>query len=162
MRGLWAIVVGVVGIAVISTAAVVLLAGRGPSTFPPDSPEAALQAYLEGFAAQDWETAYGSFSSDVQADVSYDEWVRAAEEWVTYSGPQSRRVVVDDVEVDGNEATLYLTLEFAEGGGLGGSSYSYPTQVQMVREDGAWKIDQPLVYVEPGPFPAPIAPEKAG
>jgi hypothetical protein len=34
--------------------------------------------------------------------------------------------------------------------------YRSSRQISMLREDGEWKIDQALVWVDPGPFPGPV------
>ena len=155
MRGLIAIGVGIGVVAILAVVAVGLSAARDPDQFPADSPQAALQAYLQAFEDEDYEAAYASFSADVQRQMSLEEFERAATDYHQYA-TESRRVLYDGVETDGDErATLRLTVEVSYGDVLFADRYSYPAEVRMVREDGAWRIDQALVHLDPAPVPAP-------
>jgi len=155
VRGLIAIGVGIGVVAILAVVAVGLSAARDPDQFPADSPQAALQAYLQAFEDEDYEAAYASFSADVQRQMSLEEFERAATDYHQYA-TESRRVLYDGVETDGNErATLRLTVEVSYGDVLFADRYSYPAEVRMVREDGAWRIDQALVHLDPAPVPAP-------
>jgi len=155
VRGLIAIGVGIGVVAILAVAAVSLSAARDPDQFPADSPQAALQTYLQAFEDEDYEAAYASFSADVKRQLSLEEFERAATDYQQYA-TESPRVLYDGVETDGDErATLRLTVEASYGGVLFADRYSYPTEVRMVREDGAWRIDQPLVHLDPAPVPAP-------
>jgi hypothetical protein len=158
VRGLIAIGVGIGVVAILAVVAVGLSAARDPDQFPADSPQAALQAYLRAFDDQDYEAAYASFSSDVQRQMSLEDFERAATDYHLYA-TESRRVLydgIDQVETDGGErARLRLTVEVSYGDVLFADRYSYPTEVHMVREDGAWRIDQALVHLDPAPVPAP-------
>ena len=155
MRGLIAIGVGIGAVAILAVVAVGLSAARDPDQFPADSPQAALQAYLQAFDDEDYEAAYASFSADVRGQMSLEDFERAATDYHLYA-TESRRVLYDGVETDGDErATLRLTVEVSYGDVLFADRYSYPTEVRMVREDGAWRIDQALVHLDPAPVPAP-------
>lgn len=158
MRGLVAIGVGIGVVAILAVVAVGLSAARDPDQFPADSPQAALQAYLQAFDAEDYEAAYASFSADVQRQMSLEEFERAATDYGMYA-TESRHVLydgVDQVQTDGDErATLRLTVEVSYGDVLFADRYSYPTEVRMLREDGVWRIDQALVHLDPAPVPAP-------
>jgi hypothetical protein len=155
VRGLIAIGVGIGAVAILAVVAVGLSAARDPDQFPADSPQAALQAYLQAFDDEDYEAAYASFSADVRGQMSLEDFERAATDYHLYA-TQSRRVLYDGVETDGDErATLRLTVEVSYGDVLFADRYSYPTEVRMVREDGAWRLDQALVHLDPAPVPAP-------
>ena len=159
MRGLIAIGVGIGVVAILAVVAVGLSAARDPDQFPADSPQAALQAYLQAFDDEDYEAAYASFSADVRGQMGLEDFERAATDYHLYA-TESRRVLYDGVETDGDErATLRLTVEVSYGDLLLADRYSYPTEVRMVREDGAWRLDQALVHLDPAPVPAP-APAK--
>jgi len=155
VRGLVAIGVGIGVVAILAVVAVGLSAARDPDQFPADSPQAALQAYLQAFEDEDYEAAYASFSADVAGQMSLEDFERAATDYHLYAS-ESRRVLYDGVETNGDErATLQLTVEVSYGDMLFADRYSYPTEVRMVREDGAWRIDQALVHLDPAPVPAP-------
>jgi len=159
VRGLIAIGVGIGVVAILAVVAVGLSAARDPDQFPADSPQAALQAYLQAFDDEDYEAAYASFSADVRGQMGLEDFERAATDYHLYA-TESRRVLYDGVETDGDErATLRLTVEVSYGDLLLADRYSYPTEVRMVREDGAWRLDQALVHLDPAPVPAP-APAK--
>jgi hypothetical protein len=158
VRGLIAIGVGIGVVAILAVVAVGLSAARDPDQFPADSPQAALQAYLRAFDDEDCEAAYASFSADVRGQMSLEDFERAATDYHLYA--TERRVLYDGVETDGDErATLRLTVEVSYGDVLFADRYSYPTEVPMVRDEGAWRIDQALVHLDPAPVPAP-APAK--
>jgi hypothetical protein len=155
VRGLIAIGVGIGAVAILAVVAVGLSAARDPDQFPADSPQAALQAYLQAFDDGDYEAAYASFSADVRGQMSLQDFERAATDYHLYA-TESRGVLYDGVATDGDErATLQLTVEVSYGDVLFADRYSYPTEVRMVREDGAWRIDQALVHLDPAPVPAP-------
>ena len=155
MRGLIAIGVGIGAVAILALVAVGLSAARDPDQFPADSPQAALQAYLQAFDDEDYEATYASFSADVRGQMSLEDYERAATDYHLYA-TQSRRVLYDGVETHGDErATLRLTVEVSYGDVLFADRYSYPTEVPMLREDGVWRIDQALVHLDPAPVPAP-------
>jgi hypothetical protein len=158
VRGLIAIGVGIGVVAILAVVAVGLSAARDPDQFPADSPQAALQAYLQAFDDEDYEAAYASFSADARGQMSLEDFDRAATDYHLYA-TESRRVLydgIDEVETDGDErATLRLTVEVSYGDVLFADRYSYPTEVPMVREEGAWRIDQALVHLDPAPVPAP-------
>jgi len=159
VRGLVAIGVGIGVVAILAVVAVGLSAARDPDQFPADSPQAALQAYLAAFEDEDYEAAYAFFSADVRGQMGLEDFERAATDYHLYA-TQARRVLYDGVETDGDErATLRLTVEVSSGDVLFADRYSYPTEVPMVREDRAWRIDQALVHLDPAPLPAP-APAK--
>jgi hypothetical protein len=155
VRGLIAIGVGIGVVAILAVVAVGLSAARDPDQFPADSPQAALQAYLQAFEDEDYESAYASFSANVQGQMSLEDFVRAATDYHLYA-TESRRVLYDGIDRNGDErATLRLTVEVSYGDVLFADRYSYPTEVRMVREDGAWRLDQALVHLDPAPVPAP-------
>jgi hypothetical protein len=158
MRGLVAIGVGIGAVAILAVVAVGLSAARDPDQFPADSPQAALQAYLQAFEDQDYEAAYAFFSADVQGQMSLEEFEQLATDYRLYA-TESRRVLydgIDQVQTDGGErARLRLTVEVSYGDVLFADRYAYPTEVPMLREGEVWRIDQALVHLDPAPIPAP-------
>jgi len=130
-------------------AVVVVLVGRpsGAATYPAGSPEAAFQSYLAADEGADPAATYGAFSTRVRATWPYDEYLGARD---MYSGWQQneRRVWIDRVERNGDLATLYLSVEYASGSGIGASTWTDHREVRMMFEDGAWRVDQRIVGLE--------------
>lgn len=146
---------GVVVLVVVAVAAVVLLgSGRAPS-FSADTPEGVVQRHLAAVEDRDYETAWGYFSASVRAELSIDEYRRATRDYGSY-GTESRRVLFDRSEVTGDRARVWLTVEEFYGGGAlafgGGDVYRSPREIALVREDGEWRIDDPMIGLEPMPF----------
>ncbi len=142
---------GILALVIVSVA-VVLLAGRGASTqFPADSPEGAFQRYLAAHEDRDYEAAYEYFSEHVGEQMSMEEYRQNAQ---MYSGgpgfgDTTQRVLFQDTEGDGDRVQLNLVVEYFYGDGMGGGSDRYPLQVTMIREDGEWRLDDPLIGIEP-------------
>ncbi len=144
------LVAGLAIVALIAIAVIVAVAlPDEPATYPAGSPEAAFQDYYQAWEAGDSETAYESLSSDVRRDITSDEYRRMDSEQ-SWQRDEDRRVVLLASEITGDRAVLDLRVDqFTQGGGLGGDRYSYDRSVRLVREDGVWLIDEPLVGVEP-------------
>ncbi len=147
------IATSIVGVVVVAGAIVLLAGGREPETFEPGSPQAAMQAYLAAWDEGDYEAAYSFFSEGVQADASFDAYESQARSHGSYGGSDgSRATFIDDVEGDGDRVTIHLTTEEYYGDGPGAQVYRNPRQVRMIHESDGWKIDEPLIWLDPGPF----------
>lgn len=146
-----------VGVIVASVLAIVALAvvivslvGRAPKTFEPGSPEAALQAYLVAWDDGDLETAYSSFSAAAHRDLSFADYQRAARTWRSQQTSDIRRLLLIDRSTGNAErVTVYLILEETYGKNLEASSYRSQREVSLVREEGAWRLADPLVWLDP-------------
>jgi predicted lipid-binding transport protein (Tim44 family) len=147
-RSITYIAAGVLAL-LVAGAVVVLLAGaRSPTAFPADSPQAAMQRYLAAWDDRDYATAYGLFSSRVQERGSLAAFERAAKSGGVGGSPDiTQAVLIDGAEIDGNEATVHLTVEERYRDELTIDTFRSPREVLLVREDGSWKIDQPLLGV---------------
>lgn len=154
-RTLLLIGAGILALVVVAAAVVLLLGSREPTTFPADSPEGVVQRHLAAFEDGDYEAAYAFFSADVQSDVDLETYERTAREYGGYLGDTSRRILFDRTDVEGDLARVHLTVEEYYGGGPfgGGETYRSEREIRLIREDGAWKIDDPLIGLEPAPFP---------
>jgi hypothetical protein len=153
-RGLLLVGVAVLALVVV-TIAVVLLAPRATTEFPPDSPEAALQGYLRAFDEGDYEAAYAFFSDEIRNDLSLDDYERQIQLYgLPYGEIGSRRVLFDRSSGSGDRIRVHLTVEeFHGGGGLGGgSTYRSAREIWMVRQADGWRIDEPLVWLDPVPL----------
>jgi hypothetical protein len=146
---------GILALVVVAAAVVLLLGSREPTTFPADSPEGVVQRHLAAFEDGDFENAHSFFSSDVQAEMDLQTYERTAREYGGYQGDTSRRILFDRTDLDGDVARVHLTVEEYYGGGPfgGGETYRSEREIRLIREGGSWKIDDPLIGLEPAPFP---------
>ncbi|MFV2063822.1 MAG: hypothetical protein ACC726_09975, partial [Chloroflexota bacterium] len=119
--------------------------GRRDASFPPDSPEAAFQGYLHAWDAGDPDGAYAVLSDRARSRVPEREFRQVHRG----SGDESVRVWIDDVSGTDERVTLAVTFESTYPGLLRSERYRDETRIRMVREDGAWKIDTPLVGYHP-------------
>lgn len=142
---------GVVAALVVIAVVVVLIRPTGPTSYPDGSPEAAFQAYMSAYDTEDVEGAYDWFSSSVRESLSIAEYRRLLSE-NSWQQEQSRRIVLDRVDLGEQRAILHLRVEQFSQDGLGGSRWSYDLSVRLVTEQGTWRIDEPLLGVEPGHF----------
>jgi hypothetical protein len=143
-----AIVVAIVVVAVL----VVVLASRPPTTYPADSPEGTIQRYLAAVEAGEPEAAYAFFSRSVRTEMPLDSYRRAWAD-LAWEREQDRRVVLEQVDLRDTRATVHLRVDVYSGGGpFGPNRYTYERSVGLVRESGEWRIDEPLVGLEPVPY----------
>jgi hypothetical protein len=143
-------VLAIVGVAVV----IVLVAGRRePKAFEPGTPEAALQAYLVAWDAGDLEAAYASLSSAAQRQITFEDYERAARQWRSQQATGVDRLVLFDRSAGNAERmTVYLIVEETYGDQFGGGPYRSERQVDLVREDGAWRTAEPLVWLDPADY----------
>ena len=138
---------------------VVLVAGdREPQRYPPDSPRGVVQRYLAAWDERDYAAAYAFFSSHVRDSVSEDDYRVAAADYATYGLPpdgSARRVFIDDVTDGSSRVTVRLTVEELIGDGMDTSVYRSTRTIALVREGAEWRIDEALLWLDPGPYPGP-------
>ena len=151
-RSLLAIGAGVIALVVVTLAVVLLTDDGGQTSFPSDSPEAALQGYLAALEDDDVDAAYAAFSSDVQSRVSHDAFEREVDLRRSPDEPPDTRYLVASTSLDGDTAQVTITVEEFYEDGLGGSTNRYDREIHLIREDGAWHIDEPLVWLESAPY----------
>jgi len=154
-RTLLLIGAGILALVVVAAVVVLLLGSREPTTFPADSPEGVVQRHLAAFEDGDFGAAHAFFSADVQIDIDLETYERTARDYGGYQGDTSRRILFDRTDVDGDVARVHLTVEEYYGGGPfgGGETYRSPREIRLIREGGSWKIDDPIIGLEPAPFP---------
>ncbi|MDQ2965084.1 MAG: hypothetical protein M3R57_04495 [Chloroflexota bacterium] len=138
---------GAISALIVVAAAIIVVGSRGPTVYPADSPEAAFQAYYAAYEIGDVEAAYGQFSSDVQGRISLHEYRRMDAEG-SWQRDQERRVVLERVDRSGDRTTLRVRADYFSPGGLGGNTWSSDYNIRLVREGGAWRIDDALVGLE--------------
>ena len=149
-RSVLVIAAGILGIVVLGAVVVLLAEGREPQAYEPGTPEAAMQAYLAAWDNDDPSAAYDVLSNSIKATVWREDYI--AQSGAFGEVDSNRATFIDRVEGDETQVTVFLTVEEYYGDGLG-ESYSSQRTVRMVHEDG-WKIDEPLVGLEPAAFPA--------
>jgi hypothetical protein len=124
-------------------ALVVLLSGREPAVYEPGTPEAAFQSYLAAWEAGDHEAAYATFSYRIRESTPIATYRRMAGER-GWQHEQERRIALVDSRVQGDHASLDLRVDEFSPGALGGNRWSWDKTIILVREDGAWRIDDLL------------------
>jgi hypothetical protein len=150
-RTLLFIGLGVVGLVAITIAVVLLAGGREAAEFDADSPEAALQRYLAAYEDGDLEAAHAYFSADVRQRMDLDAYQQAVDSWGIGYEPD-RSVLFDSTSGTEDRVELHLIVEEFAGDGLSGETYRSPREIRMVREGDEWRIDQPLVWLDPAPI----------
>jgi hypothetical protein len=144
------VVVGSILAVVALTVVIVVFAGsREPKSFAAGTPEAALEGYLEAWNAGDLAAAYAAFSSSAQQELPFSDFERAARDWRSGQASVDRLVFFDRSTGDAERVTVYLIVEETYGEGFGAGSYRSEREVAMIREAGAWRIANPLVWLEP-------------
>ncbi|HET7037932.1 MAG TPA: hypothetical protein VFI42_19825 [Thermomicrobiaceae bacterium] len=128
-----------------ATIAVALTAGSGSvSRFPPGSAEDVLQRYLQAVQNRDAQAAYGLLSADARRLMPESEFADRIGR-----GPIERqRIALRGIERDARGEGVSVTLAVTRPAdpGLGIDSVSYTSTLGLVREDGGWRIEQPVVF----------------
>ena len=148
-----------IGLAVAAVATIAIIADFVASSRPPveyavGSPEAAVQDYLRVWTDGDDEAALSAFSARVRADLTLADYRSMTSDFRRYQEPPSgptRRVFIDRATITGEKATVDLTVEESwQGGPLERNVNRSARRLPLIREDGAWKIDEQLVWLDPG------------
>jgi hypothetical protein len=144
-----AVVAALVALAVVA----ILAFGGGVREYPAGTPEATVQAYVRALDSSDLTGAYAQLSTRLKATLSQSGFAdRAAMYGYGYGDTIGRVVRIDRTDVRDDRATVFLTVEtYYGGGGLTPSRSTVHPSLQLVRENGAWKLDQ--LYVSPELFP---------
>lgn len=140
----------IVALVVVALIVAVALPNR-PTDYAAGSPEAAFQDFYEAWETGDIEAAYDHLSSTVTAEMTLSEYRRMDADW-SWQRDQGHRLVLLNVDVSADRAVLHIRVDQFSEGGLTGERYSYERSVRLVRERGAWLIDEALVGIEPVPY----------
>ena len=143
---------GVVALMIITIVIVLLAGGREAEGFTADSPQGILQSYLAASEEGDLAAAHAYFSADVHDEMDLDAFVRATDSYGAYGEGTSHSVFFDSASGDGDRIVLHLTVEEFYGDGMNRSSYRSEREIRMVREADGWRIDEPLVLLNPAPI----------
>jgi hypothetical protein len=130
----------------------VQLAGRNQPAraADPASPVGVVESYLEALRAGDTDRAYSYLSRSAQGSIPRDRYL---ERFPRFNPPSetSTRMLIEPSSVEGDTATVKVTVSRFNSGGAPFSTNTYHQDytIRLIREDGAWKIAQP---VEPYAF----------
>ncbi len=143
---------------IVAVVAVLALEREQQPSYPPGSPEAALVDYLDALENGDADRVYALLSRSAREEIE-----RREKEGVGYSFRQEIRYARDSlrdarvriirVERRDDRARLTLAIDRFVSSSPGfppfpsGDRYSYERTVELVLEDGAWKVDEVLVYL---------------
>lgn len=146
----------VAGLVVLAAVAVFVAERRGAPSYPAGTPEATVVSYLEALRAADRDAVVALLSTRARGELERREaepfYDFEAELRATSDGLHTARVRIDRVEVRGDVATVTLVVERVTDGlepgfplpGIGGGSFSYQRPLRLVRENGSWKVDEPV------------------
>ena len=142
-RFLLAIVAGTILLVVLSVV-VVFTFGRARTTPPPDpnSPAGVVHGYVEAVRAGEIERSRGDLTRAARAEAE------ARDRQSTYrpSRDDNVRIVVEPVTQTETTAEVKVTISrfYARSDPFSSSTYHNDTTVRLIREDGAWRISQPI------------------
>jgi hypothetical protein len=148
-----AIALAIVAVLVVLAVVTILAFGGGVREYPAGTPEATVQAYVRALDSGDVAGAYTQLSTRLKAILSQSGFAdRAAMYGYGYGDTMGRVVRIDRTDVRDDRATVFLTVEtYYGGGGLTPNRSTVHPSLQLVRENGAWRLDQ--LYVSPELFP---------
>lgn len=154
-RGLIVIGAGILALLVVVVTLVLAMDTAAHPEFEPGTPEAALGDYLADFEAGDFTAAYMRFSGSVREQWEPGAYRVAARSSRLSTDRSTRRVLVEGSDVDGDVALVRMTFETFLSNGLDSETVRDSRAIRMVREDGVWRIDEPLIWLDPGPWMLP-------
>lgn len=134
---------GVLAIVLVAVAIVLVVGSPDVEDYPPDSPPGTVQRYLLAARERDRDAIMALVSARVRRQ--FEDFERSDLPYCPAS--DGRRVRVRRVDERGDRATVILIVEQISGSGLRLDRYSYEQPVNLVREDGEWKIDDPYFCV---------------
>jgi hypothetical protein len=145
-RFLLAIIAGALGLVVVGIVAALVLA-RTPAPPPPDpnSPVGVVHAYVTAIQDGDADRAYSFLSQSARAARPLDEYRRTFPREELPSNTE-RRVLIELISEAGDRAEVNVTISTfsVRGDPFSASNYNREVTVRLVREDGTWRIDQPV------------------
>jgi hypothetical protein len=130
------IILVVVGASVALLVAVsVFFALQPPSQFDPNIPEGTAQGYFQAIEDGDEDLATSFLTEDLQEFCDG--------EWQYRDFESASRVVITDTKIDGDEATVKVTITVSYGDDpFGGGSYDQDETIKMVRVGDVWLISK--------------------
>ena len=113
-----------------------------------DTPEATLKAYLSALKDARFEDAYDRCSKAMRQGKSKEDWVKEQKQLMAFADVKIFNFTVYPGKVEGNTAQVPNILESQDKlvNTLGLTEYELYT---LVKEDGAWRVDQQLLIETP-------------
>lgn len=141
-RFLIGIVVGAIALVIIGVV-VAVMGGRSPAPVDPNSPAGVVAAYVEATRTGDYDAADAKLSRAAIAQRDRDRTVRRP---IGPASDSNVSIAVETTRQTDDSATARLTVtRFYGSPSLFGSNRSTSEYlVPLVREDGAWRINQPI------------------
>ena len=142
-RFLLGIVAGTILLVVVSILVVFVFGrDRTPPPADPNSPAGVVQAYIEAVRAGELERARGYLTREARAQAE----ARDRQNTFRPSRDDNVRIVVQTVSTTETSAEVKVTISrfYARSDPFSSSTSHYDTSVRLVREDGAWRITQPI------------------
>jgi hypothetical protein len=135
-----ACLVGLLAIAVLS----LVLTGSRVVDLPRDTPAGSVQAYLRAYQSGDLDAAYQAFSARVRRQHTFSSFEQDATGWAA-DELDRQHIALGRVDEYPDRAIVHLRIGAAgDPGLLDGGQDTWEMTVRLIREDGAWRIDQPL------------------
>ncbi|MCL1601298.1 MAG: hypothetical protein M3112_07160 [Actinomycetia bacterium] len=130
------IILVVVGASVAVLVAVsVFFALRAPTQLDPNSPEGTAQGYFQAIEDRDEDLATSFLTEDLQEFCDG--------EWQYRDFESANRVVITDTKIDGDTATVSVTITVSYGDDpFGGGSYDQDESIKMARVGDVWLISK--------------------
>jgi hypothetical protein len=131
-QGRLGIIIGGILVLVVAVAAV-LATTRPPTQFDPDTPEGAVQAYLQAVEDKDWDKAHGLLSASLRKKCKIED-MGTVDESVS-------RAVIEDVREVGTITRVEVRITHVYlNDPLSPSSYDSVETFDLETEDGRWVI----------------------
>jgi hypothetical protein len=141
LRPLVGIAAAMLVLTIVSTAAVMLVGGTARTVvYGAGSPPEAFLKFASAVQAGDYSTADMYLSKRVRQEGLSS---------IQFGGPATGRpagsVSIDSAQVNGDTATLQVSYTFYTSVGFSNTLNGTSQPVQMIREDGGWKVDSELM-----------------
>ena len=122
--------------------------GMAPVRAADETPEATLKAYLGAIKDARFEDAYDRCSKAMRQGKSKDDWVKEQKSLMAFADVKIFSFTVYPAKVQGDTAQVPNILESQDKfvNTLGLTEYELYT---LVKEDGAWRVDQQLLIETP-------------
>lgn len=148
MSRLW-----LIGTAVFVTALIVaglivaLVTSRGEDLLPADSPEGAVQRYLQALEDNDYVEAHDYLAEEVAGRCSVEEFVQSASR---YGDVRDSQMTLEGTQrLDGTAIVTARVTVFEPDVPFPPSEYSYTRTYEVSLENGEWKLVWPDYFCPP-------------